>query len=258
MTSPSEPRTPRLYHAFEPLAAGAIVAVSIATFYLVAAVVVPGNGFIIAQVLLAAIPVIAATSRRQGLGVLGIAPARGVYVVAAVLVGVSMWYLNWRVVNWIEPPGDTKALDDATRRTSLGAALVMLAIVPPICEEILFRGVLARSLASRLSVTAAASITAVVFSAYHLSLVQAMPTFALGLVLSLLAIRADSIVPAVITHALNNAIAVIIARDDIPAVDAWFDAHPTGALCACTAASGAGIALAIVGPRGLVERGFAR
>jgi membrane protease YdiL (CAAX protease family) len=238
-----------LYHAFDPLAAGAIVLAAVATFYLTAAVIVPGNGFVIAQLMLATIPVVVAISRGHGLGALGIAAPRLIYVVAAMLIGMSMWYLNWRLVDIVRPPGDTKALDEVTTRTSLGAALVLIAILPPICEEIVFRGVLARSLATKLPAMAAAAITALVFSAYHLSAMQAIPTFTLGFVLSVLAIRADSIVPAVIAHALNNAVAVVIARDDVPAVDRWFDAHPTGALCACSAATGAGIALAIIGPR---------
>jgi len=238
-----------LYHAFDPIAAGAIAACSVATFYLVAGLVAPGSGFVIAELVLVAIPVTVAISRGHGLGALGIAPARVVYIVSAVLIGLTAWYVNWRLVRWVNPPGNTDAIDETTGRLSLGAALVMIAVVPPICEEVLFRGVLARALAVRLPAIVAIGISAAAFSAYHLSTIQAIPTFTLGLALGLLAIRANSIVPGIVAHALNNAVAIVISRNDLPGLDGWFDAHPDAALCGCAAVTGAGIVLAIVGPR---------
>jgi membrane protease YdiL (CAAX protease family) len=238
-----------LYHAFDPLAACVIAACSIAMFYLVAGMAEPGYGFVIAEAVLVVIPVTVASSRRLGLGALGIAPTRLVFVAAAVLIGATTWYLNWRLVKWVRPPGNTDALDAETGRLSLGAVIVMIAMVPPICEEILFRGVLARGLATRLPGVVAIVVSALVFSAYHLSTLQAIPTFTLGLVLALLAIRADSVIPGIVAHALNNGVAIVVAREDVPGLGGWFEAHPDIALYGCAAATTAGLALVILAPR---------
>jgi membrane protease YdiL (CAAX protease family) len=131
----------------------------------------------------------------------------------------------------------------------LGVALVQFALLPAVCEEILFRGVLARSLGRRTSLAAAAAISAVVFAAYHVSAVQALPTLTLGLALGALAIRADSIAPTVVAHALNNAMAIAISRGLFPAVSAWLGRHPSLGVAACCAAAAGGLALALRGRR---------
>lgn len=110
----------------------------------------------------------------------------------------------------------------------------------------MFRGVLARGLAGRMPLWAAAAISAAVFSAYHLSLVQALPTLTLGLALAAVAIRADSAAPAIVAHALNNAIAIAVSRDELPALAGWLDHHADDALWIAIAVAAAGLVLALV------------
>jgi membrane protease YdiL (CAAX protease family) len=230
--------------AFDSVIAGGLVGCAMATFYLIAAVVSPGWGMLIGQASLVAIPALAATFFGHKLAVLGISRTRAIFVVAAALVGLTTWYVNWRIVRWVEPPPDGQ-LDDMTERTSLVGALAMIAVVPPICEEVLFRGVLARALARQLPLAVAVVLSAVFFSAYHLSLARAIPTLVLGLILALIAIRADSIVPTIIGHALNNAVALVVIRGELPAMNRWIENHPTAMLIGCLAASGAGVALVL-------------
>jgi membrane protease YdiL (CAAX protease family) len=117
-----------------------------------------------------------------------------------------------------------------------------------VCEEIVFRGVLARSLGRRASLIAAAAISAVVFSAYHLSLVQALPTLVLGLVLAVIAIRADSAVPGMLAHAVNNALVIAVSRGALPELAGWLDRHPAAGLVGCAAATAGGVVIAARGP----------
>jgi membrane protease YdiL (CAAX protease family) len=239
-----------LYHArrgaaFDPIVAGGVVACAMATFYLIGAFVTPGYAMLVAQATLVAIPALAAAFFGHELAVLGVRRTRAIYVVAAALVGLTAWYVNWRLVVWVDPPNDGR-LAEVTGRTSLAGALVMIAVVPPICEEILFRGVLARGLATQLPTAVAAVISAVFFSAYHLSLVQAIPTLVLGLILGLIAIRADSAVPTMVGHALNNAVALLATRDQLPGAES-IDAHPDAFLIGCAVVSGTGVVLALRG-----------
>ena len=52
----------------------------------------------------------------------------------------------------------------------------------------------------------------VLFGLFHANLWRLLPAGALGVVLSLIALEADSIVPAMITHFTNNACLVVLAR----------------------------------------------
>ena len=251
MTSPTEPRTLRLYHggvAFEPVLASALVAMCVATFYLISGLVPVAFALLAGQVILVAGPVIAALAVGANHRVLGLRLPRKRYVTAAILIGLSAWYLNMRLVMWFEPPTDQlERLERLVETAPLFEALLMLAVLPPLCEELLFRGVLARSLATRLPIWLAVGLSALLFSAYHLSLVQAPATFTLGIVFAVLAIRADSIVPSIIAHGLNNAIAVLVSRDELSGVAHWLGHNPSPGLAICGATTAAGLAIIATG-----------
>ena len=242
-----------MYHggvAFEPVFASALVAMSVATFYLFSGVVPVAFALLAGQAVLVVLPVIAALVFGGGRRVLGVRLPRKRFVTAAILIGLTAWYLNMRLVMWLEPPSEElHRLEQLVDTAPLVEALIMLAVLPPICEEILFRGVLARSLATKLPIWIAMALSALLFSAYHLSLVQAPATFTLGVVFALLAIRSDSVVPSIIAHGLNNAIAVLVSRDELSGVARWLGDHPSPALAFCGAVSAAGVVVIVVGVR---------
>ncbi len=262
MTSPTGPRTSSLYHAatpgakiarsarvaFDPPLAGAILACAMGTFLLVGSLVPRELSIVVGQAALVSVPIIAAIAW-AGLGghgsftrLLGLRRPRLIWLLVALLIGSSAWYLNLRIVHLL-PVQPSPALQEIVVQPPLLVTLVLLAIIPPVCEEILFRGVFARGLARGMPAILAIVVSAAVFSFYHLSLAQAVPTFTLGLAVGWLALRADSIVPAILVHICNNAIAVVISRDEVPGVTAWFDHNPTLALIAMSLTAVAGLAL---------------
>src|SRR5437870_3950123 len=93
--------------------------------------------------------------------------------------------------------------DVAEALVLVGTSFVLLAFLPAICEETLFRGVMLRALlpAGRLP---ALLFTSLAFGAFHFSLYKLLPTATLGLLLGLLAVRSGSIIPSMLAHALNN------------------------------------------------------
>jgi membrane protease YdiL (CAAX protease family) len=226
MTSPtpSEPLTGRqLYHgaAVSPAAAAKLVAASIGTIYLVQLALVKGAGIstiaasCLGNVVVVAGLVIYARRRELSLADLGLARPRAVYVVAAVLLGLSMWLITATLVQLLDPPTrSTDALRELIQREPLVATIVALSVFPAVAEELVFRGVLARAIAARYGVVMGVAVSATTFALYHLNPPQMVSTFVLGLVLGLLALRARSIVPAIIVHTLNNAIAVVLSRDE--------------------------------------------
>lgn len=260
MTSPIEPRTASLYHAsrapaVEPTVAVGIVLAAIGS-YLVAAAVVPARlWFVAAQVAMAVVAgaAVGIVHRPRPLAALGLRGARLRFFVAGIAVGATAWYLNAALVNWLFaklglPREQAVHLQELVDRPPLWQALAMFAVLAPVCEEIVFRGVLARSIGRRTSLFAAAAISAAVFSAYHLSLVQAVPTLTLGLVLAVIAVRADSIAPAIVAHALNNALVIAVSRGALPELAGWLGRHPVAALAGCAVATAGGVVIAARGP----------
>ena len=90
--------------------------------------------------------------------------------------------------------------------------LIVIAIIPAIGEEFMFRGVVQQSfLKSTNHKHAAVILTALFFSAFHMQFFRFIPRFALGLILGYALIWSGSIWLPVIGHFVNNGTAVILA-----------------------------------------------
>jgi len=85
----------------------------------------------------------------------------------------------------------------------LGVVLAV-AVVPAICEETLFRGVILHSLEKKFSADWAVISTALLFAVFHLDPFAFVPLAALGAYFGFLLIRSQSIVPAMVAHFFNN------------------------------------------------------
>jgi sodium transport system permease protein len=241
MTSPSEPRTqPQLYHA--PLAGAVWITVGgILTIYVLQLALGPivgglgaaaiGYGVLTVELVLA--------SRAAGFS-LGLARPHIRFVMAAILIGAACWYLDLHLVSWVVPPGSQhpEKLQSIVESSPLAAALAAIAMLPAVCEELLFRGVLLRGLASRGPVLAVV-VSALVFSAYHLQPPQMLATFPLGLALGVLAVRSRSIVPGMIAHFLNNAVVLVVAQLHVT------DPYPVAMLAGAGVFVAGGLALAL-------------
>jgi membrane protease YdiL (CAAX protease family) len=243
-----------LYHArsgpaFSVLAAVGLVAAALGSFLLSAGIVVGAGGspllaVIVAELMLVVVAVVG--MRMQGLPVaaLGLARADLRYVGAAILIGASVWYLNLSLIELLPlPDGGVKTLQDIVDGPHLVLAVFALAVLPAICEELIFRGILVRSLATRFVPAAAVVISALVFAAYHLSVLQLIPTFTLGVLAGAMTLRAHSVIPAMTAHMINNAIAILVSRDVIPGASDWIGAHRETSLAIAGVLTATGIAI---------------
>ena len=90
--------------------------------------------------------------------------------------------------------------------------LLVIAIVPAIGEELLFRGYLQQKLVKRLkNSNTAILITAFLFSAIHFDLQGMIPRFMLGLLLGYLFYWSGSLWLPILAHFVNNAQAIILS-----------------------------------------------
>ena len=251
MTTPSEPRTSCSYHvgrdsAFSPFEAIGILSATLATLLVVgvvnSAIAMPlVVAAIVGELAILAMPVIA----RVVLGKrLGVTRTSWRFVAGAALIGTSAWYVNLRLIDLLPiPEGEAEHLRRVVEQPSLVVTLLAIAVLPAVCEEVLFRGVLFRGLAARLVPWAACLASAAVFAAYHMNFGQLVPTFLIGIVLAWITHRAQSVVPAMVAHLLNNVAGVLVSRDQPAGLRAMFEQHPAIALCAAATLTGAGIAI---------------
>jgi membrane protease YdiL (CAAX protease family) len=86
--------------------------------------------------------------------------------------------------------------------------LATMALTPAVCEELLFRGYVHRQFERRLGPVWAVALVGIVFGLYHLQPTKALPLAVLGAWLGFVTWTSGSIVPAVVVHFLNNALAV--------------------------------------------------
>lgn len=96
--------------------------------------------------------------------------------------------------------------------SDLGLALnvVALAVVPALCEELLFRGYVQRNLERTAGAVRGFLITGFVFAIYHLRFTQILPLALLGCYLGYVLWRSRSVWTAVAVHFANNAFAVLL------------------------------------------------
>lgn len=87
--------------------------------------------------------------------------------------------------------------------------VLVVALVPALSEELLFRGLVQSSLAEQLSGLQAAVISGLVFGAYHLNPVAFIPLAGLGVFFGFIVYRSASIIVAVSAHLFNNLIACV-------------------------------------------------
>ncbi len=100
-------------------------------------------------------------------------------------------------------------LDNFTN-ADLPLIFVSLVILPPLAEELVFRGILYKSFKWTFGRMAAALITSALFGLAHGQWNVAADTFVLSLVLIVLVERSKSLWPAITLHALKNLIAFLL------------------------------------------------
>lgn len=80
-------------------------------------------------------------------------------------------------------------------------------LIPAICEEILFRGIIFKGIANS-NKTLAIILTSIMFSVFHMSAEQMLYPLLMGLMLGVIMSHEDNIIYCIIVHVVNNALAL--------------------------------------------------
>lgn len=95
------------------------------------------------------------------------------------------------------------------------SSVFLLLIVAPLTEEILFRGIILKGLASRYSPMKAIIISSLLFSVLHLNPYQLFPAFVIGLLLGFLYLKVKSVLLCVLAHSLSNLQVVVASMPSV-------------------------------------------
>ncbi len=99
--------------------------------------------------------------------------------------------------------------------------LLVVAVVPGLCEEIAFRGVIYQGIRNTFGPKPALLVSSVLFAIIHLSVWNFAALILMGLFLGYLRERSGSIWPGVVAHVTNNALALTMFTLSPPAENAW-------------------------------------
>jgi len=104
---------------------------------------------------------------------------------------------------------------------NIALALFHVAMVPAICEEILYRGFALNLLRRTKAAWTAILITGIIFGFYHLRLSQVIPLAMIGIFLGWITVKSGSLIPAMVAHFVNNAFSVLLVKfmPDSPLAD---------------------------------------
>ena len=119
----------------------------------------------------------------------------------------TVWYGYFTQAIGIPADAGALELNSAGATVMIVIASVFLA---PAFEETIYRGVLLNGLKNEFSVTKSVMLSAVAFMMMHMSPLQVVFQFALGVLSGYLAIKTERLLPSVILHAVANALALVI------------------------------------------------
>ena len=99
---------------------------------------------------------------------------------------------------------------------ALVAVAVLVCVLAPIAEELFFRAFCFTALRRTLGMLPAAVLTGIIFGAIHLGgtdIEFIVPLMVFGFFLCLLYVWTDSLLPCIVLHALNNALALGVSEE---------------------------------------------
>lgn len=111
----------------------------------------------------------------------------------------------------IEPQGMKQALEFGSDPTRLGVSLLVIALLAPVVEELVFRGLLYGWLENRWGRGVAFVASSLAFAGAHWEPAHVILVVPLGLLFGWLRLRTGSLWPSLVAHVVNNGLAVAAA-----------------------------------------------
>lgn len=138
------------------------------------------------------------------------------YYLVAILLQIGLLSLaevNTLFLDWLGGFGYQDAGIALPNMDGFGfvGVFLVVAVLPAVLEECLFRGALLSGL-KQFGETAAVLICGGLFALYHQNPAQTLYQFCCGAAFALVAIRAKSVLPTVLSHFINNAVILTLTK----------------------------------------------
>lgn len=138
-------------------------------------------------------------------------------LIGSVLIGISAFLAALIVGALVTPlfPESTNnltSLDNMLMDQPLYWLLIVMALMPAIGEELLFRGFLMGTLKNKYKAVATIAVTTLIFAAYHMSLVKMFTISIIGFSLALVTYKTGSIFASICVHFINNLLSVLLSK----------------------------------------------
>ena len=138
----------------------------------------------------------------------------------AVLLGATlhpMYVQLAGVISYLYPVSEQAALAMKPFTDQIEAApwmtiILLMALVPAICEELAFRGFIFGGLVRQGGRLRAVIVSAIMFGISHGVLQQSIAATIMGLLLGWIALRTGSVLPCILIHITNNSLSVSMER----------------------------------------------
>jgi membrane protease YdiL (CAAX protease family) len=114
---------------------------------------------------------------------------------------------------------DEKALEpllESIEKLKNAIGLPVLLLLPPIAEEVFFRGFLLSGFRRKRNAAVAVVIVAAIFAVFHMQPAKYLPTFLIGLWLGYVVVATGSLWPAILAHLANNSIPLLGGEFAVP------------------------------------------
>jgi sodium transport system permease protein len=138
-------------------------------------------------------------------------------LLAACLHPLAMQLQN--LIQWIYPinSGTSEALlpiSNLIAATPWYYVVLVVAVIPAICEELIFRGFLLSGFRRLGNAWTAIALSSLFFAIVHGILQQSLNAFAMGLVIGYIAVKTGSLFPCILYHLTHNSITLFYSRLD--------------------------------------------
>ncbi|GAA4473489.1 ABC transporter permease subunit/CPBP intramembrane protease [Novipirellula rosea] len=178
-------------------------------------VLMPQLGLILAPTLLMA--TVLTTSLRKSLR---IRMPHWTTLPLGVLLGCTLHPTYVMLASWIshmypvseQAMASMKPFADQIAAAPWVSVVLLMALVPAICEELAFRGFIFGGLERQGGRLRAVVVTAILFGISHGVLQQSIAATVMGLMLGWIALRTGSVLPGILIHFTNNALSVSLQR----------------------------------------------
>lgn len=176
------------------------------------------GGVVVQQVIILICPLIYAWYMKADAGKLfSLEKIKPLKLIGSLCIGVAA-FLGATVIGALLAPVFPESaqslaqMDEMLAGQSTGILILVIALMPAIGEELLFRGFVMGTLRNKCKPVTAVVVTTLIFAAYHMSLIKMFTISIVGLGLTLAAYKTGSIAASMCVHFMNNLLSVLVTK----------------------------------------------